>query len=151
MSRRIRVALFPCLTILLSIFMNTVSASNLGELQWQHRLIVVFAAPGSTEYTNLVEWIDANRCQLEDRQVLVINIDETKNTELVYQGLQLDTTSVSTLVRQRRSMDAGYEMVLIGKDGGVKARSNSVNDLDAFISQIDGMPMRRQEMKAGKC
>lgn len=52
-----------------------------------------------------------------------------------------------------RKLDAaGYwhdaeTVLLIGKDGGVKARQ-AVLDLEALFDRIDAMPMRRAEMRA---
>ena len=40
-----------------------------------------------------------------------------------------------------------FELVLIGKDGGVKARADDPDALDAFLERIDTMPMRRAEMR----
>ena len=39
-------------------------------------------------------------------------------------------------------------VILIGKDGGVKRRAGLNTDLSEIFLQIDGMPMRQQEMRA---
>jgi hypothetical protein len=42
----------------------------------------------------------------------------------------------------------GAQLVLIGKDGGIKARhSEDVFDLERIFTLIDSMPMRRAEMR----
>lgn len=38
------------------------------------------------------------------------------------------------------------QVILIGKDGGVKSRLDQM-DLDVLFSDIDAMPMRRREMQ----
>lgn len=38
------------------------------------------------------------------------------------------------------------EVILIGKDGGIKSRFDRV-DLKAIFSDIDAMPMRQNEMR----
>jgi hypothetical protein len=38
--------------------------------------------------------------------------------------------------------------VLIGKDGSVKARYNAAPSLDELFALIDGMPMRRAELRS---
>ena len=38
-------------------------------------------------------------------------------------------------------------MLLVGKDGGEKLRTTEVPDLAAVFGLIDGMPMRREEMR----
>lgn len=131
--------------------MNNVSASSLANLQWQYRLIVVFTSPDAVARQQIIAWTDANRCKLKDRDVLVMNINKEASIELTDKGLTLDAAAVLTLIKQRRSTAAAYEMLLIGKDGGVKTRSTDIGDLDGFINRIDAMPMRRQEMKNDQC
>ena len=41
-----------------------------------------------------------------------------------------------------------FEVVLIGKDGGVKARTSDPGALQDFLALIDTMPMRRAEMRS---
>ncbi|NNC63365.1 MAG: DUF4174 domain-containing protein, partial [Gammaproteobacteria bacterium] len=41
-----------------------------------------------------------------------------------------------------------FAVLLIGKDGGVKARHESVPALSELFTLVDGMPMRRSEMRA---
>ena len=38
-------------------------------------------------------------------------------------------------------------MILIGLDGGVKLRQTEMISLDKLFTLIDGMPMRRREIK----
>jgi hypothetical protein len=38
-------------------------------------------------------------------------------------------------------------MILIGLDGGIKRRGELDTELQAVFGQIDGMPMRRQELR----
>jgi hypothetical protein len=40
----------------------------------------------------------------------------------------------------------GFEVLLIGKDGGVKLRQQEPVGTDVLFAVIDAMPMRRQEM-----
>jgi hypothetical protein len=43
--------------------------------------------------------------------------------------------------------DAGFTLLLIGKDGGEKLRSGEVVSPDRLIRLIDSMPMRKDEMR----
>ena len=45
--------------------------------------------------------------------------------------------------------DAGFGLLLIGLDGGIKYRSRSYVDPKILWELIDAMPMRRAEMKKG--
>jgi hypothetical protein len=42
---------------------------------------------------------------------------------------------------------SGFQVVLVGKDGGVKLRSAEPIAADDFFALIDTMPMRRREMR----
>jgi len=52
------------------------------------------------------------------------------------------------LARLRSAERSDFEMVLIGKDGGVKARTYELNALEDFLALIDTMPMRRAEIQS---
>ena len=41
----------------------------------------------------------------------------------------------------------GFEIILIGKGGGIKLRSKTPIGVEDLLSLIDAMPMRRQEMR----
>ena len=41
----------------------------------------------------------------------------------------------------------GFTLILIGKDGGVKLRRENGADLQDIFDLIDGMPMRKAEMR----
>ena len=43
--------------------------------------------------------------------------------------------------------DSGFEILLIGLDGGVKLRQDEVIDTETLFARIDAMPMRRQELE----
>lgn len=44
----------------------------------------------------------------------------------------------------------GFQLLLLGKDGGVKLRSSNVS-LEDIFSLIDTMPMIRKEMRDDQC
>ena len=64
---------------------------------------------------------------------------------LVTTSLCLLLYSLRALAQSRKFAHDSFELLLIGKDGGVKANSHRIKDLDEFITLIDGMPMRKQE------
>ncbi len=41
----------------------------------------------------------------------------------------------------------GFQVLLIGKDGGIKMRSATPVAAEDILSLIDSMPMRQQEMR----
>jgi hypothetical protein len=45
------------------------------------------------------------------------------------------------------SNGANFEVILIGKDGGVKKRKTELMSTDGLFAIVDAMPMRQSEMK----
>lgn len=151
MRTRIRAAISLCVVFLMTQLTPVAEASNLAELRWQQRLIVVFAVEDSQDNTQLMRWVTSNRCRLTDRDVLVLSIDSGAADDLTAQNVSLDDDSIAALHQRRQYPNAAFEMLLIGKDGGVKAHATNVDELDTFIERIDGMPMRQSEAKADRC
>lgn len=113
--------------------------SDLRDLQWQHRILVVNEP---READALLDLLSANEAAFEDRQLIWF----------VLQGKTVKTNYVETIDDElvqniRRQLAIGLkEVLLIGLDGGVKARENHV-DLEALYAMIDAMPMRRAQQR----
>jgi hypothetical protein len=118
---------------------------SIDDLRWNYRLIVAFQPDNDADQTALSTWVAQNSCQLTERHTLVISLRNDKPTLLTETPISIDPDSLATLARSRAFADSEFEMLLIGKDGGIKARSTSVDELDSFIELIDGMPMRQRE------
>lgn len=61
-----------------------------------------------------------------------------------YRGALAD--GLVTHLRESYFDAGGAPVLLIGKDGGIKARDQTL-DIEAYFSRIDGMPMRQAEMR----
>ena len=89
--------------------------------------------------------------RVEDLQCLLADCDVdmryVDSAELEAQGDRGVDHALDRLARLRGDEMLPFELVLIGKDGGVKARDPSPAALEAFLRLIDTMPMRRAEMR----
>ena len=121
--------------------LSTVSGAHAGD----RRTVVAFGTPGSEKMVRLERLVDDERCRLVDRDVDVRLVDVAElESSAAAAG---DDTALGRLARLR-GPDAGpFELVLVGKDGGVKARADDPDALPAFLERIDTMPMRRAEMR----
>ena len=103
--------------------------------QWQHRIIII-----SQSQPDILKQLQANRRDIEERDIVwFYNGEETIVTNLAgpFEKAQADSV--------RRYANEMSEMaILIGKDGGIKARQQQW-DLNTLLAQIDRMPMRRAE------
>jgi hypothetical protein len=125
--------------------------SALQALQWQNRLVLIFAAdPKQAELVEQTALLDTATAQLVERDLLWIRV--------VGDQVQLDPrfptggTSMSSL-QLRDYFDVArprFTVLLLGKDGQIKLRTPEVLQIDALLGLIDSMPMRRQERREPK-
>jgi Domain of unknown function (DUF4174) len=106
-------------------------SEDLSEYLWTARPIVVFAdSPADPRFRQQIEMLEANRADLEERDVVVLT-----DTEPATRG---------PLRQELRPRD--FNLVLIDKDGTIAARRPSPTPARELIRLIDRMPSRRQEI-----
>jgi hypothetical protein len=118
--------------------------SMIEDYRWSHRLIFVFT--DAKNQLELVEQLIAEKKAINERDIrwfcwssegLRTNETGIKDREALQQDL----------LRYREHKKAANEVVLVGKDGGVKLRAKEL-DLDEIFRLTDSMPMRQAEMRA---
>lgn len=133
-------------SVLCLLFFCTVGrAMHFDELYNSRRVIVIFSQAESTSLTLVKSEIKHNRCDIEERELDVYLVTESQVVELTTptEG----ANAISELRLRALHSGAAFELVLIGKNGGVKARTEQPDDLSNFITLIDSMPMRQAEIK----
>ena len=105
---------------------------------WKNRVIITFSSDEQhPERLSIKEQIDLHRCGFRDRDLVHI--------DLIQGSAEFEEMSQEFLVSGE-----GFQLLLLGKDGGVKKRTSTVS-LEEVLSLIDTMPMRRREMRDSKC
>ena len=132
------------------LFGMSAGASTLDELRWERRLVFAFGADEASRRA-LADLVAARACELDDRDVDVHLVDADTLVPLSEGARPLDEASADAVRRLASDAGRGLELVLVGKDGGVKRRATDVAALDDFMVAIDGMPMRRAERSADGC
>ncbi|MEC8048819.1 MAG: DUF4174 domain-containing protein, partial [Chloroflexota bacterium] len=100
------------------------------------------------KYQNQFDNLEVNKNEYTDRDmvVILINNDESK---ISYDGLNvfnnLDYDSTLS-IRKRFNFD-DFNLILIGKDGGIKYNTNEPIKINKIFEIIDKMPMRIKEIK----
>jgi hypothetical protein len=51
------------------------------------------------------------------------------------------------LYNEYKKTDSGFEVILLGLDGGIKLQQNELLNLEKLYATIDVMPMRRRELE----
>ena len=113
--------------------------TGLRDLIWQSRIIVANSEQSSDQLTELFSQENSG---IIDRDVIwfVFSDDELQTN---YQGA-VSPSLLSQVRNQYQLRD--NEVILIGKDGGLKERLSGL-DLDRLFEDIDRMPMRVREMR----
>ena len=112
---------------------------DLATLQWKNRLIVINEVNNTVQVAALFE---ENAVETKDRDIIWFNI-QSGQLSSNYSG-QLSKDLLKS-IDQQMSLVAG-EVILIGKDGGIKSRQKNL-ELETLFSEIDSMPMRQQERR----
>jgi hypothetical protein len=114
---------------------------GLSELHWKMRAVLVFGEAGDPRIDRQIKLLLGKKTELKDRDLVLIRVSG-EDAEVVYG----DWTGPSgPTLREEAKLHGGFHVLLVGKDGGVKLRSQTIVDDFALFDVIDGMPMRRAE------
>lgn len=106
--------------------------ATLERYRWQARPVLIFApSPEDPSYRAATAQLAALRDGLAERDIVVL----------------VDTDPDAGGALRDRLGAEGFEMLLVGKDGGVKMRAGEVIAPETLFTTIDRMPMRQREMQ----
>ena len=112
-------------------------AQMLRAARWQHRLLLIGApTAGQPDFQRQKNLLAASKEGLAERDFKII--------EVVYD--QLSPADRQCWTQQLGQSLAGFRLLLIGKDGGVKRTETQPLAPAALFGTVDKMPMRRGEM-----
>ena len=127
----------------LMVLFNTTGYSQtldeLSSLQWKNRLVILNEIGDPNQVLQVLE---TQQKEIEERDILwfvLLGHDALSN----YPG-KLSSSFVDN-IRKKYQLKKN-QVILIGKDGGLKSSFDSIN-LNAIFSDIDAMPMRQREMQ----
>ncbi len=120
---------------------------KLSDYQWQHRILLVFAPlTGSPHYRQQMQSWQADAAGTDDRDLKLVQILGTGESQV--DGRSINSASAERLRQQFGITPEEFAVILVGKDGTEKRRSQTPIDLTALFRTIDAMPMRQQEMRS---
>jgi hypothetical protein len=98
-----------------------------------HRLVVIVGKPGDPRVAHQHAVMEQSAAALRERDVVLQDVTpETARRDRPELDVQSQTV---------------FEVLLIGKDGGVKLRRDKLVSPSEVIALIDTMPMRQEEMR----
>ncbi len=124
------------------------SAQDLSKHRWENRLILLISDDENnpTLKAQIAEFTK-DLTGLEERKLIIYQV-MPEEYKIILNG---DTTKQSSkLYKTYKKTEKGFEVLLLGLDGGIKHRQSELLPLEKLYAIIDAMPMRRSEMKREK-
>ncbi|MEL6967084.1 MAG: DUF4174 domain-containing protein [Pseudomonadota bacterium] len=127
---------------------TSAQANPLAELQAKHRIILLFSKSRSdASLDKQIDLLRERRRDLTERDTVVLVVEGRGDVVAAIGYVPVPRGIARDLREQYTKSSAHFFGVLIGKDGGEKARWERVRDPQQIFDQIDSMPMRRLEMQ----
>jgi len=136
------------LPILLSFALN-LSAQQLKQHRWQNRLlIIVDDQANSNKRSTQLATLKKDQVGLTERKLIIYQFSPKGYRKGVSNNSDwLNITPESNPLPQNNK---GFNVYLIGLDGGIKMQQQNPVNLSTIFALIDGMPMRQAELRNGK-
>lgn len=149
-TRSMRWLVIIILFLISNHYAHAQAMNDLTEYRWKNRLVLLFS---SQEDDSLVQrqrnLLGADQSGLEERDLLIFRV---LPNQVLKEGdsVKTDSAGKDLAKRLRKRYQVNREefiMILIGKDGSEKLRSDTLVPLEELYALIDAMPMRREEMR----
>lgn len=139
-------ALLTVVVVAMSVLIEDTLADPLAELRWKNRVLLVFSAGADNEESReMRESIREHDSDFAHRDMVVGWVYADASGKLA--GIDLSAEYSASLRDAAGIADDDFQVLLVGKDGGVKSRYASPPLLEDVFALIDSMPMRRAEMR----
>lgn len=143
--------------LLVSLLFLTVSlmasSQTLEKHKWEHRILLVICGEIDNQstiedYSKQLQIIKYSAQGFKERKLMVYAIFSDRYRLLTLPTVQESQwTESPELFTVYNKQKKPFKIVLIGLDGGIKAERTSLISSQELFDIIDGMPMRRSEMK----
>ncbi|QTD37192.1 DUF4174 domain-containing protein [Polaribacter batillariae] len=132
------------ITILFLSISSISFSQSIKKHQWKNRLLLVYADDiNSSDFKNQTLILKKHPKELLERKLLIYRF--TKDTYNF--NFEKNWKKSNSLYKKYVHNVRRFKVLLIGLDGGIKLQQNSVLKPDKLFAIIDGMPMRKRELK----
>lgn len=119
------------------LFANLMNAQSLKEHRWQDRVLLVLHTDTASELAEQqITLLQAKQKELEERRLVMYRIASDESNP-----------KLARIFKEYASETSELAVLLIGLDGGVKMRKQSLVQPQEIFTLIDGMPMRRAALR----
>jgi len=136
--------------LLLVAFLFTFNAycQDLKEHQWKNRLVLIITKDLTSDiFKRQNETLASKNEELKQRKILIYKIIP-ENYQFEYSNK--NTIQNDKMFRKYNKADSMFKLILIGLDGGIKLEQTEFLSTEELFAVIDGMPMRRSEIRNKK-
>lgn len=126
-------------------FMITTNAQDLSSHQWQERVLLIFSDDTTKEiFTKQMAELSQNQEDLKERKLIVYQI----TPDAFRRGSGNDGWEKGNgLYKKHNTSSASFRIILLGLDGGEKLNQTKFLPAEELFVLIDGMPMRKAEIR----
>lgn len=131
------------------------SHATLASLRHDYRPLLVFGAPQNEQVREQEKLLAEHVGELKERQVVVVPVRLGEDDSAAWkmfpaeEVVQLEPGEDAAARRRFHVGEGEFVVILIGKDGGEKLRSQTPVTMERLIKVIDAMPMRQKEARDG--
>jgi len=134
------------LTLVFSILLFNMNAQELEQHQWKNRILIIKTKQDSNNvFDKQLAEVLSDKKGIIERKLIIYTandailkmLDFSKNKEIKISNVK------DGILKPKEN----FEILLIGLDGGIKLKQDEFLALENLFSLIDGMPMRRRELK----
>jgi hypothetical protein len=132
--------------VFLSIVLVTIFSygQNIKKHQWENRVLLIFSEDkNSQEFKNQIEILKKEKQGIKERKLIIYQFSKNQFTTNFNSVWRPSNLSIKKYVNRNED----FKIILIGLDGGKKLAQNTILTTEKLFSIIDGMPMRKREVK----
>jgi len=119
---------------------------DMDDYLWKNRPVLVFGpADSDIRYRRQMQEFDGKGTELQDRDIVLLALPRDGRRSL--DGQALAASASESLWQRFEVATDGFAVILVGKDGGAKLRSQEPVAAARIFDLIDSMPMRQAEMR----
>ncbi len=124
----------------------TSKAQDLQQYQWQNRIIVLYANETELDLLTMqLELLTEEPNELLERKLLVIQAHKDRYKIIFPENSEWVSSTLKDELNIIKKTE--FEVFLLGLDGGIKLRQQEIVQTEKLFSLIDGMPMRKAEVR----
>lgn len=136
--------------LIIALITNDAISQDLKKHQWKNRVVLIMSKnEDSKPYPQQIAQLVRLPKELKERKILIYEVlpRQYRIKNYLNKEKRSKWISSSLLYEQYGNKEGGFQVVLIGLDGGVKLKSSNLLKVSELFATIDSMPMRRAEME----